>query len=370
MDMLCFASCSFGLESVVARELEELGAQPSARDARVYFKADENLLARANICLSAADRVYIVLKEFKACTFDELFEGVKSINWSDWLSTRSTFPVTADSVRSILKSVPDIQSISKKAVVEAMKEISGLNFFKESGPKVNIYVSILADTATVCLNSSGEGLNRRGYRLRNVPAPIRENLAAGLIRLTRWYDRPFYDIMCGGGTIPIEAALMAKHEAPGLKRQFAFSEWNDSFKYAFDTEKECARSKIIKSDVEIFASDIDPKTVDIARFHARRAGVLDMIRFDTADARDFSPGLSCGTIITNPPYAVRLSSMKEVHALYGELGARLTGLKGFKYYIICADEKFESAFGKKADKKRKLYNGNIKCCYYQYFRND
>lgn len=368
MNMLCFASCSFGLESVVSRELENIGAEPMARDARVYFYADENLLARANICLSAADRVYVVIKEFKAYTFEDLFEGVKNIDWSEWLSTRSTFPVTADSVRSTLKSVPDIQSISKKAVVEAMKDKTGLSFFKESGPEVNIYVSILTDNVTVCLNSSGAGLNRRGYRLRNVPAPIRENLAAGLIKLTRWYDRPFYDIMCGGGTIPIEAALAAKHEAVGLKRSFAFSEWNDAFKKAYSDEKASAQSKIIKSDVEIYASDIDPKTLDIAKFHARRAGVLDMIKFSQADARDFKPISSPGTIITNPPYAVRLSNQKDVHALYAELGARLTSLNDMKYYIICADDKFESAFGKKADKKRKLYNGNIKCCYYQYFR--
>lgn len=368
MNMLCFASCSFGLEAVVARELEALGAKAMTQDARVYFYADENLLARANINLSVADRVYIVLKEFTAHTFDDLFEGVRSIEWTDWLNVRSSFPVTADSVRSTLKSVPDIQSIGKKAIVEALKEKSGLTFFKENGSTVNIYISILADKVTVCLNSSGTGLNRRGYRLRNVPAPIRENLAAGLIKLTRWYDRPFYDIMCGGGTIPIEAALAAKHEAVGLNRSFAFTEWNDNFKKAYLKEKELAKSKIIKSDVEIFASDIDPKTLDIAKFHARRAGVLDQIHFSVADARDFRPISSPGTIITNPPYAVRLSSMKEVHALYAELGSQLNSLSDFKYYIICADDKFESAFGKKADKKRKLYNGNIKCCYYQYFR--
>ncbi|MBR4080065.1 MAG: class I SAM-dependent RNA methyltransferase [Christensenellaceae bacterium] len=369
MKILCFASCSFGLEAVVANELIAMGAEPSARDARVYFEADEALLARANIRLSAADRVYIVLDEFTATTFEELFEGVRAIDWSEWLDRHSVFPVLGDSVRSVLKSVPDIQSISKKAIVESLKASYNLNFFKEDGIKKSIYVSILADRVTVAINASGIGLNRRGYRLRNVPAPLRENLAAGLIKLTRWYDRPFYDIMCGGGTIAIEAALQAKHEAPGLKREFDFTEWNDAFKAAYRAEREQALSEIIaKPDVLIFASDIDEKTLNVAKFHARRAGVLDMIRFSVADARNFSPETDCGTIITNPPYAVRLNTKDDAHALYAELGARLERLKNFKFYIICADDKFENHFGIKADKKRKLYNGNIKCCYYQYFR--
>ena len=369
MKMQCFASCSFGLEAVVANELTAMGAEPSSRDARVYFEADEAMLARANLRLSAADRVYIVLKEFKATTFEELFEGVRSISWTDWLDRHSVFPVLGDSVRSVLKSVPDIQSISKKAIVESLKSAYSLNFFKEDGIKKTVYVSILSDTVTVSINASGNGLNRRGYRVRNVPAPLRENLAAGLIKLTRWYDRPFYDIMCGGGTIAIEAALMAKHEAPGLKRDFDFMQWGDGFKKAYDLERESALSEIItKPDVEIFASDIDEKTLSVAKFHARRAGVLDMIRFSVADARDFEPQTDCGTIITNPPYAVRLNTQEDAHALYAELGARLQRLKNFKFYIICADDKFESKFGIKADKKRKLYNGNIKCCYYQYFR--
>ncbi len=368
MKMTCFASCSFGLEAVVADELRSIGAEPAARDARVYFEADEAMVARANIRLSAADRVYIVLKEFKALTFDELFEGVRVIDFSDFIDRHTAMPVSGDSVRSTLKSVPDIQSISKKAIVEGLKERTGLSFYKEDGDPVNVYVSILADTVTVSINTSGEGLNRRGYRVRNVPAPIRENLAAGLIRLTKWYDRPFYDIMCGGGTIAIEAALKAKHEAPGLRRRFAGEKLGGGFADAFTMQKKEALSEITKCQAAIFASDIDAKTLDIARFHARRAGVLEDIVFSVADARDFDPQTDKGTIITNPPYAVRLSGKDDVHALYGELGARLKRLNDFKYYIISPDERFESAFGKKADKKRKLYNGNIKCCYYQYFK--
>ena len=367
--MRCFASCSFGLEAVVAAELADLGAEPMARDARVYFDADETMLARTNICLSSADRVYVVLDEFKAETFDALFEGIKRIPWGDWLDRHASFPVSGDSVRSTLKSVPDIQAISKKAIVDALRRKHGLNFFKEDGVVVPVYVSILADVATVCLNASGAGLNRRGYRVKNVPAPLREDLAAGLIALTRWCDRPFYDPMCGGGTIAIEAALKARHEAVGLHREFAFSKWGDSFNLAFRRERESAQTRVKKGHgIPIFASDIDEKTLTIAKFHARRAGVLEDIRFFVADARDFQPQEGRGTIITNPPYAVRLSSQAEVHALYAELGARFAKLEDFKYYILCADEKFENAFGRKADKKRKLYNGNIKCCYYQYFR--
>lgn len=368
---MCYAACSFGLEAVVARELERLGAENiHARDARVYFSADLSGIARANLWLTAADRVYIVLKEFMATTFDELFEGVKAMPWEEWLSKDARFPVAGDSVRSVLKSVPDIQSISKKAIVEALRRAYGLRFYKESGRETGIYIHILKDQVSVCLNASGAGLNRRGYRVKNGPAPLRETLAAGLIDLTRWRDRPFYDIMCGSGTIAIEAAMRAKGQAPGIRRAFAAQHWSDEWERAFALEREAARSREIENPgVPIFASDIDDKMVEMARFHARRAGVESMIHFSAADAACFSPVTEEGTLLSNPPYAMRLGEEQEVKELYAALGRSMKRIHGFRYYFLSADADFERKFGRQADKKRKLYNGNIKCTFYQYFKD-
>ena len=367
---LCYAACSFGLEAVVARELEQLGLEEiEKRDARVYFRGNEAGIARANLWLSAADRVYLVLSEFRAETFEELFQGVKAIPWADYLPKTALFPVLADAVRSTLKSVPDVQSVSKKAVVEALRSAYGVSFFKESGQQYQIYVNILADQASVCLNTSGNGLNRRGYRIKNGPAPLRETLAAGIISLSRWHDRPFYDLTCGSGTIAIEAAMRSKNRAPGLFRQFDAEDWNAEYRKAFGQELERAR-EAVKSNAEtrIFASDIDPKMVEMAKFHAKRAGVADLIAFSVADVREFEPQTPMGTLFSNPPYAIRMGDSKQVRELYRRMGKRLKALEDFKCYFICADEQFESAYGRPADKKRKLYNGNIKCTFYQYFR--
>ena len=368
----CYAACSFGLERAVLDELRRMGAENiDARDARVYFSADADMLARANLRLSSADRIYLVLNEFKAATFDELFDGIESMDWGEILPKSANFPVLGDSVRSALKSVPDIQAISKKAIVQAMRRKYGISFYREEGERYAVYVSILKDVVTVSLNTSGDGLNRRGYRVRNTKAPLRETLAAGMIRLTRWYDRPFYDPMCGSGTIAIEAAMKAMAIAPGLSRDFDAKHWSDEMAAAFRREKTSALSeKKNSTDVEIFASDIDEKTLNIAKFHARRAGVLNAIHFSTADVRSFSPQTETGTIVTNPPYAIRIGEADEVHELYASLGERIGKLSGFKKYFITADEHFERYYGIPADKKRKLYNGNIKCGFYQYFKNE
>lgn len=369
--MLCYAACSFGLEAAAADELRRIGAKDvSARDARVYFTADANILARANIRLASADRVYLVLAQFEARTFDELFQGIAAMEWGEILPKNANFPVLGDAVRSVLKSVPDVQSISKKAIVQAMKRKYGLSFYREDGERYTVYVSILKDAVTVSLNTSGDGLNRRGYRVRNTKAPLRETLAAGIIKITRWYDRPFYDPMCGSGTIAIEAAMKALGIAPGLNRDFDARHWSDEMMAAFGREKTAALDeRKNKTDVQIFASDIDEKTLNVAKFHARRAGVLDAIDFSAADVREFSPNTEVGTIITNPPYAIRIGEANEVHELYEKLGEKTGGLKAFKRYFITADEHFERYYGKAADKKRKLYNGNIKCNLYQYFKN-
>ena len=366
----CYAACSFGLEAVVAAELRELGLeQVEARDARVYFSGSEAGIARANLCLAAADRVYIVLKEFEAETFEELFDGVCAIEWGDILPKSARFPVLADSVRSRLKSVPDLQRLGKKAVVEAMKRRYGLSFYKESGPAYCIYISLLADRATVSLNASGMGLNRRGYRIHNGPAPLRETLAAGLLQLTRWRSWPFYDIFCGSGTIAIEAARKARHMAPGLGRAFDMERWGEDWQLALEQERQRAQAMALpRAEAPIFASDIDAKAVEMARFHAGRAGVLEDIVFSVADATHFAPGEEPAVLVTNPPYAIRMGEAEEVRRLYRALGRALIPQGALRYYILSADEGFERHFGKRADKRRKVYNGNIQCCFYQYFK--
>lgn len=366
-----YAACSFGLEAVVAAELRDLGIEDvSVRDGRVYFSCGLQGLAQACMWLSAADRVYMVLAEFPAETFDALFEGVKAVNWEDYLPKSARFPVLADSVRSVLKSVPDIQRISKKAVVEALRRAHGLSFYRENGTEYGIYISLLADTATAALNVCGQGLNRRGYRVRNSAAPLRETLAAGLIRIARWRDRPFYDPTCGSGTIAIEAAMKARRMAPGLNRSFACEAWGEEWSIPFASARQNARDSVLqKAGAEIFASDIDGKMVEMAQFHARRAGVAEDIVFEKADVQEFAPKISGpSTLISNPPYAIRIGDAPEVQALYAGMGRRLRQQPEVKAYILTADAEFERAFGKRADKKRKLYNGNIKCCYYQYFR--
>ena len=366
---LCYAACSFGLEFAVANELKDMGLEPHSKDARVFFYADTEEIARANLRLACADRVYIVIKQFTAISFDELFEGIKSIDWSVYLSKHSAFPVLGDAVRSTLKSVSDIQKIGKKAIVESLKGKYGLSFYREDAEEKSVYISVLSDEVTVCLNTSGIGLNRRGYRVKNATAPLRETLAAGLIRLTKWFDRPFYDIMCGSGTIAIEAALKLKNIAPGLNRKFSSEHWDSDFASAFSKERRAAREDI-KTDKlpPVYAFDIDPQILDMARFHARRAGVENTIQFAKRDAAAFTPLTENGTIISNPPYAVRMGEKDSVHELYKSIGKALLPLNDFKYYFICSDEDFEKYFGKKCDKKRKVYNGNMKCNFYQYFK--
>ncbi len=367
----CYASCSFGLEKIVALELEALGLKEiRIKDARVYFNADTEELARANLWLRSADRIYIVLGEFTAKTFDELFSEVNSIEWEALLEKDEAIPVSGDAVQSVLMSVSDIQSVTKKAIVERLREKWHVNYLSEKGNRVPIYVSTVRDAFTVAVNTSGEGLNRRGYRVKNVQAPLRETLAAGIISISRWKDRPFYDIMCGSGTIVIEAALKACNIAPGLRRQFALTGFGREWAHAMKSEKEKAQEGIIKEpDVEIRGSDIDPVALDIARYHAKRAGVADLIRFEKKDALVFTPETATGTLITNPPYAVRLGNNEEIAELYRKMGETLRPLSGFRQYFICADPEFPVHYGMKEDSRRKLYNGNIMCYLFQYFRN-
>lgn len=356
----CFASCSFGLEAVVASELKSMGfGNIEPRDARVYFFADEAGLARANIRLRCADRIYIELGTFSATTFDELFEGVKAIRWEDCIPKDAAFPVNADSVKSALFSVSDIQSISKKAVVERLKAKQKTQVLPETGERYDIHIKILKDTVSACLNVSGEGLNRRGYRLANVKAPIRETLAAGLVMLTGWKNGGFADPMCGSGTIAIEAAMIGAGIAPGLNRGFDGEKW-PVLNNVWQREYEAARQDIREPAV-VYASDIDKDALSAADRNAKAAGVT--LRLYHADVRDFARK-DC-VVLSNPPYAERLGEQSTVRQLYRDMGASLSGIQ--RKYIITADDEFEKFFGRRATKKRKLYNGNIRCTLYQYY---
>ncbi len=355
----CFASCAFGLESLTAAELRKLRLDGvSARDARVYFNADERGIALANLCLRTADRVYIELGTFEATTFDALFEGVRAIALEDHIPKDAAFPVNADSVGSALFSVSDIQSISKKAAVTRLMDRHRVSVLPETGDRYDIHVKILRNQVSVCLNTSGMGLNRRGYRKANVAAPIRETLAAGLVMLSGWGGGELSDPMCGSGTIAIEAAMLGANIAPGLNRAFDAQSW-PRFKKKWNTTRSETEEMQTEPPV-IFASDIDKRALSAASQNAEAAGVK--LKVYHADVKSFSR--QC-TVLTNPPYAVRLGERDEVHRLYSDMGHAFADVP--QKYIISADDQFERYFGKRATKKRKLYNGSIRCTFYQYF---
>lgn len=366
----CYAACLFGMEKPVALELEHLGIPvEQVRDGRVFFMADAQQIALANLHLRCADRVYLVLGEFEATSFEELFEGVQAIDFTEFIGKHTAFPVLGDCVQSTLMSVSHVQSICKKAVVNSLQKRYRIEHFDEQGDKVQLYVNILRDKVTLCLNTSGPGLNRRGYRVFNAKAPMRETLAAGLIFLSRWRDREFYDIMCGSGTIAIEAAMKRKNMAPGSLRGFDAEKWGSQWNRAFAQARQAAKDQLLNPPAGcIHAYDIDPKCVEMTRLHAKKAGVAELMDIRQADAAQFDGGKENATILSNPPYGMRLMEKEQIAQLMGQVGRNLQKREDLRYYFISGDPQFERAFGKKCDKKRKLYNGNLLCYFYQYFR--
>ncbi len=357
------------MEALLSRELYKLDAKNiSAKDARVYFDADELMIAKANLWLRTADRVYIELGNFDADNFDLLFNCIYNIDWAERIPKDAKFTVSADSVRSTLKSVSDIQSISKKAIVEKLKKRYKISRFPETGSEYPLYISLYKDNASVLLNTSGAGLSRRGYRILNSAAPMRETLAAGIVMLSRYRaDEVFIDPMCGSGTVAIEAALQALNIAPGFERVFAFENWGDEHRSNLKWVKAEAKEKIVNADIIITASDIDDEALKLARFHAKKAGVEKHIKISKADVKDLKLDMEKGVIVTNPPYAVRMGEQNKVRGLYKKMGEAFLK-SGCRLYILSADDEFERYFKKRADKKRKLYNGNIRCTLYQYFK--
>jgi putative N6-adenine-specific DNA methylase len=365
------ATATFGLESVVADEVRGLGYEDVKVDnGKVTFTADLSAIPRTNLWLRTADRVRLKIGEFQATTFDELFEKTKALPWSDWIPEDAAFPVEGKSVKSTLFSVSDCQAIVKKAVVESLKKTYKREWFDEQGPLYKIEVALLKDVATLTIDTSGPGLHKRGYRGLIGTAPLKETMAAALILLSRWKpDRILMDPFCGSGTIPIEAALIGQNIAPGMNREFVSESWPVIPKTLW-REARAETHDLAQYDrkLEIIGTDIDDEVLKVARRNAAEAGVDDQIHFQRMDVRELRTKRKYGYLICNPPYGERLGDWKQVARLYREMGQVFASeLDTWSYYIITSDEEFEKHFGRTATKKRKLYNGNIKVDYYQFF---
>ena len=367
------APCLFGIESLLADELKKLDAKDVvAENGRVLFSGDENILARVNICSRFAERVLILLGRFRAKSFTELFDNVKKLPLEDFIGSKDAFPVKGWSLNSSLHSIPDCQKIIKKAAVERLKSVYNISWFEETGKKIQLQFSIMKDEVSIMIETSGEGLHKRGYRAASNISPIKETLAAAMCSLARIYpDTILIDPFCGSGTILIEGALMANNIAPGLKRRFSAENFSFISKDTFKNERERAISQINHTkDFQAFGSDIDAETIKIAEHNAKLAGVEKYIDFRVADIKDFSADKDKGLVVTNPPYGERLLDIKRAEELYVIMGEKFISKPRWKYYVITSDEQFENLFKRKADKRRKLYNGNLKCQLYMYFKNN
>ncbi len=371
MEFDLVATCLFGLEHLLGEEIDALGYERiSTIDGRVTFHGDEQAVALSNVFLRYAEHVYIKLGGFPADSFDALFEGTKALPWENFIGRDDAFPVKGHAIASLLHSIPDCQKIVKKAVVSRLSQCYGLGWFPETGVKYQIEFFIFRDEAALMIDTSGEPLYKRGYRTDAGIAPIRETLAAAMAAISRPREEVlFWDPMCGSGTIAIEAAMLYNRIAPGKRRAFSAerfpvigaARFRDAREEAADTEQHTA--------FEVYASDIDPAAVALAEANSRRAGVAETVRAFPADARKISAPGRRGTLVTNPPYGERMQTPEEAERLYRELGAHFATLAPWQIYLITSHPNFETCFGRRADKKRKLYNGMIPCTLYQFFKN-
>ncbi|MDF0727882.1 class I SAM-dependent RNA methyltransferase [Cytobacillus sp. S13-E01] len=369
--MTLIATSAMGIEAIVAKEVRDLGYECTVENGKVIFEADEKAICRSNLWLRTADRVKIKIGEFKATSFDELFEKTKALNWGDFLPENAEFPVIGKSVKSQLFSVSDCQSIVKKAVVENLKKHykKQTNWLEESGPFFRIEIALLKDVATLTIDASGSGLHKRGYRVGQGEAPIKETLAATLIKLTNWTpDRPFVDPFCGSGTIPIEAALIGQNIAPGFNRGFASEEWDWIGKSIWDEARQEVED-LAKYDqpLDIMGLDIDHRMIQVSKDNAEEAGFTELLSFKQMQVSDFTTNKDYGVLIGNPPYGERLGEKKAVELMYKEMGKAFSKLDTWSVYMLTSNENFENIYGKPATKKRKLFNGFIKTDFYQYF---
>ncbi|WP_059170912.1 class I SAM-dependent RNA methyltransferase [Bacillus sp. FJAT-27445] len=364
------ATAAMGLEALVAKEVKDLGYEGSTENSRVTFTGDEAAIARANLWLRTADRIKIKVGEFKAFTFDELFEKTKALPWEQFLPEDAEFPVSGKSVKSKLFSVSDCQAIVKKAIVERLKKAyRRTSRFEETGPLFKLEVSLLKDVATLTIDASGAGLHKRGYRAGQGEAPLKETLAASLVLLTNWTaDKPFVDPFCGSGTIPIEAALIGQNIAPGFNREFVSEQWGWIPESVWD-EARTEAEDLAKYDmpIDISGSDIDHRMIKIAQGNAFEAGLGELISFKQMQVRDLTADKEFGVIVANPPYGERLGDRPAVERMYREMGEAFSKLDTWSKYILTSHEDFEKFYGKPATKKRKLFNGFIRTDYYQYW---
>ena len=364
------ATVAAGIEALTGQEMKKLGYEVQVENGKVYFEGNDYDIAKTNIWLRTADRIKIIMGTFTAKTFEELFEQTKAIPWEDLLPVDAEFPVSGKSVKSTLHSVPNCQSIVKKAIVNRLSAAySRRSFLPETGALYPIEVSILKDVVTLTVDTSGTSLFKRGYRTEKGGAPLKENMAAALVMLTNWYpDKPFYDPVCGSGTIPIEAALMGLNIAPGLHREFAAEKWTFFTPDAFEKTRKEARSQI-RSDIQldILACDIDHQMIEIAKQNAKAAGVATQIEFKQMQLSDFRTKKEYGVLVANPPYGDRLLSEEQAQKLYKQMGDTYATMPTWSKYILTSDLTFEQHYGQKATKKRKLYNGALRVDFFQFW---
>ena len=363
------ATAAFGLEAVVARELQDLGyTEQQIEDGRVTFIGDELAICRCNLWLRSADRLLVKVGQFPTYDFGQLFDQVEALPWHEWLPVDAKFPVSGKSVRSQLHNEPTIQSVTKKAIVESLKRNYDRHWFQENGTEYQIEVSILKDQALLSLDTSGPGLHKRGYRANAGAAPLRETTAAALVLLSYWNrDRPFLDPFCGSGTIAIEAAMIGRNRAPGLSRNFLCEQWPQLTRQHWKEAREEARDKVrVKPKFPLQASDIDGRVVRLAQTNAIEAGVGGDIEFKTMDVLELKTSLEYGVIITNPPYGERLGDDESAADIYDDMADAFEPLSTWSIYVLTSHPGFERLFRRRANRRRKLYNGRIECHYFQY----
>src|SRR5690625_5278062 len=370
MNVKLIATTAMGLESIAAQEVRDLGYKVEVENGKVIFEGDSSAIARSNLWLRVADRVKLVVGEFKAYTFDELFEKTKDLPWEKYIDENGQFPVSGKSHKSKLFSVRDCQAIVKKSIAERLKLKHGVaGNMPEKGSLYKVEVAILKDTVTLTLDTSGAGLHKRGYRVGQGDAPLKETLAAALVKLTNWRpEEPFIDPFCGSGTIPIEAALIGQNIAPGFNREFASENWTFikslHWENAFEEVEDLAN---YDQALDIIGSDIDHNMIKIANQNANEAGLADLLSWKQMQVKDLHLSKERGYIIGNPPYGERIGDRNAIAKIYQDFGSIMFNHPTWSVYILTAFEQFEKAYGQKATKKRKLFNGFIRTDYYQYF---
>lgn len=365
------AACLMGLEGLAAQELREMGCENvRAENARVLFDGDEAALARALIGSRFSERIGVLVGEFEARSFEELFQGVKALPWEELIGKDNAFPVTGSCLSSQLMSVRDCQSIVRKAMAQRLGKVYGRSWLEETGPVHRVRFVILKDRVSLVLDATGEGLHKRGYRAHSNDAPLKETLAAALCQLSRLRgDGTLIDPFCGSGTILIEGAMLAMGLAPGLRREFAAQAWRESHEAVWREQRDYWESQVKRDGgFQGFGYDIDPEAVELTRYNARLAGVGESLTVECRDVRDFVPETEYGCVITNPPYGERLGNLGEARELLQALGEVIPARKGWSLGVLTPETELEQLIGRRADKRRKLYNGRIQCQYYQFFK--